>query len=300
MPLLACQAPPATDTICELSSDCAPPLVCRDMRCVVECMSQLDCIRGAHCARTSALGQCFVDQPLDHTGSPCGDMRPCAESAQTCRDFTCWDPCTTGADCVDDSYCRRGVCANPHSPGFGYGVHVPCTSASDCASGEICATDHGSERVCRRPCSADADCADVEATPLCAAIDDPAQPAGTMACVIGCDPVRQLGCVNRDRCEVAQAAAPGGGTATFLECRAPDGMGIQGVACGTTDPMLGSCGQNLGCAPAMADMTGGYECRRFCVADADCHDASLHCTGPSIPDIQNIDVVTGVLHMCAP
>lgn len=297
---LGCQSAPVTTATCEINSDCPAPLVCIGQHCQAECVSQLDCLRGTHCAETDAVGQCFIDQPLDHASSPCGTTHACADTTQTCRDFTCWNPCTTAADCVRDSICRRGVCANPNSPGSGYGVHIPCMSTSDCASGEICATDQGSEPVCRRPCTANADCGDVEATPLCAAIDDPAQPAGTMACVIGCDPVRQLGCVNRDRCEVNVAAAPGGTMATFLECRAPSGMTIQNAACGTTAPMLGTCGQNLGCAPAMADMTGGYQCRRFCVVDGDCHDASLHCTGPSVTGIQNIDVVTGVLHMCQP
>jgi hypothetical protein len=298
--LAGCQTPPATSVICEINSDCPVPLVCVMERCQTECVSQLDCLRGTHCAQTDHIGQCFIDQPLDHTSSPCGDMRPCENPAQICREFTCWDGCTTSADCVSGSYCRNGVCANPDSPGYGYGVHTACTSAASCPAGDICATDRGSLSVCRRPCTANADCADVAATSICAAIDDPSQPAGTMACVIGCDPVRQLGCVGRDRCEVNVAEAPGGGMATFLECLGMAGMGIQGAACGTTEPMLGTCGQNLGCAPAMADMTGGYECRRFCVLDADCSATTLHCSGPSVPGIQNSDAVTGVLHMCAP
>ncbi len=287
-------------TVCEVNSDCAPPLVCMSQRCQAECVSQRDCLRGLHCATTQTSGECFIDQPLDHTSSPCGDGRLCADPTQTCRDFTCWDPCTTAADCVADSICRHGVCANPASPSTAYGLRTQCTSVSQCASGEICATDRGSDSVCRRPCTANGDCTDIEATPLCAAIDDPHQPAGTMACVIGCNPVRQLGCTNRDRCEVNITRAPGGAMATFFECVAPTGMGIQGVACGTTSPMLGTCGPSLGCAPAMADMTGGYQCRRFCVADGDCHAATLHCTGTPIPGIENIDVVPGVLHMCEP
>jgi hypothetical protein len=269
------------------------------MICDVECTSQLDCLRGTHCAETNGLGACFIDQPLDHATSPCGPTRACMDATQTCRDYTCWTPCTTAADCVDGSLCRRGVCANPMSPGSGYGVHVQCASASDCMAGEICASDRGSERVCRRPCTANADCSDIEATPVCAAIDDPAMPAGTMACVIGCDPVRQLGCYDRDRCEVNLAMGPSG-MVSFLECRAPTGTVIQGVACGATAAMYGACDQNLGCAPAMADMTGGFECRRFCVVDGDCHSATLACTGPAANGIQNTDVVVGVLHMCEP
>lgn len=293
-----CQsAPTMMAPPCNLNSDCTVPYVCTEGRCVPECESQLDCLRGTHCTAWNGVGRCYIDQPLDHTSSPCGMGRPCEDATETCRDFTCWDGCATGADCFPDSYCRRGVCANPESPGSGYGVHVACTSAADCAAGELCATDHGSERACRRPCTATADCADVEATPLCATIDDPSLPAGTMACVIGCDPVRQVGCINRDRCEVSTAPGPSG-TVAYLECRAPTGMGIQGGACGTTAPMLGACGQNLGCAPAMADMTGGFECRRFCVVDGDCRDAALQCTGPIVAGTANTTVVTGVLHMC--
>jgi hypothetical protein len=299
--LSACQAPPVTSTVvCAMNSDCPDRLVCVDSRCIEECVSQHDCLRGTHCAVWNELGSCVIDTPLDHTSSPCGPTRQCDGAPEaTCRDFSCWSSCTTSADCVADSYCRQGLCVNPESPGFGYGTRTSCTSARDCATGEICATDHGSERVCRRPCSANDDCGDIAATPLCAAIDDPSMPTGTMACVIGCDPVRQLGCYGHDRCEVNVAAGPSG-MATFLECRAPTGMGIQGVACGTTAPMFGACDQNLGCAPAMADVGGGYECRRFCVIDGDCRSDTLGCTGPAAPGIQNTSAVTGVLHMCEP
>jgi hypothetical protein len=298
---LGCQpgTPMMVDPPCDLTSDCTRPLVCRDGLCEVECISQLDCLRGTHCAPTMGLGECFIDQPLDHTTSPCGTGRACDDASQVCRDFSCWEPCTTSSDCVMHSYCRRGVCANPDSPGYGYGMRVPCTAASDCATGEICATDHGSERTCRLPCTADTDCTDVAADAICAAIDDPSVPAGTMACVIGCDPVRQLGCINHDRCEAQVALGVGGTPHTVLDCIAPTGMTIQGASCGTSASMLGTCAQNLGCAPPMADMTTGCECLRFCVVDGDCHDASLHCTARAQP-IENIHAVTGVLHMCAP
>ena len=269
------------------------------MRCIVECTSQHDCISGTHCATTHMLGQCFIDQPRSHTDSPCAPGRPCVDPAQLCRDFTCWDHCTTAADCERDSTCRFGACANPVSPGSGYGVHRPCSATLPCATGEICATDHGSAPACRRTCRANSDCTDVEVTPLCASIDDPTQPAGTMACVIGCDPVRQLGCINRDRCEADIATGAGGTPLSFFECRATVGTGIAGVACGTTVPMLDRCAAYLGCAPTSVDMSA-YQCRRFCLLDGDCMDPMLHCTGLTSPSIANANVVNTTLHMCAP
>lgn len=286
-------------TECQLNSDCRAPLVCVESHCQEECVHQVDCLRGTHCTIEMGYGRCEIDVPLDLTSAPCGTTTSCPDAAQACRDHTCWDPCTTGADCVPGSYCRNGVCANPGSPGFGYGFRRPCTAASDCATGEICASDHGSESACRRPCAADAECEDVAATSHCAAIDDPAQPAGTMACVIGCDPVRQQGCLLHDRCEVVEASGPTGAV-RFLECRAPTGTAIAGASCGTGAPMLGSCGESLGCGPVTSDGTGAYECRRFCVVDGDCRDASLRCIGPTVSGVENTEVVVGVLGMCAP
>jgi hypothetical protein len=167
--------------------------------------------------------------------------------------------------------------------------------------GEICASDHGSARACRRTCTANSDCVDIEVTPLCAAITDPTQPAGTMACVMGCDPVLQMGCIGRDRCEVDVAAAPGGGMVSFFECRASTSTTIQGTPCGTsaTGPMLDACAPYLGCSPTSVDMST-YQCRRFCLVDGDCMSPALHCTGLTLPMIANPDVVNAPLHACAP
>lgn len=300
--LVACQQAPSTGQPCDLNSDCPPLLECTAGRCQEECIDQRDCMSGLHCVRgeTTNLGVCLLDQPLDHTSSPCGPGRACAEPGEICRDFTCWNPCETGADCpVPGAYCRRGICVSPRSPGYGYGLRVPCTTASDCASGELCASDHGSQRACLRPCAADAECADVAAQGLCAEIDDPAQPAGTRACVIGCDPVRQQGCLRSDRCDAVSATSAAGAEIRFLDCRGPTGDGIQGTSCGTDAPDLAACGQSLGCAPAMVDMTGGYECRRYCVTSDDCRSSTLACTARPVDDLVNVEsVILGVLGVC--
>ena len=294
--LEACQNNTLMSTPCELNSDCVAPLVCTDGVCMEDCVSQRDCIRGEHCAVANHVGSCVPDQPLDHATSPCAPGRVCASSEQTCRDFTCWSPCTTQADCVLDSYCRNGLCVNPQSPGYGYGDRVVCDASRPCPTGQICATDHGSHAACRRPCTTDAGCTDIAAASLCAAIDDPAYP-GMMACVIGCDPVRQLGCIETDRCDVNVAAGPTG-MHTIVDCRGTDGMTVQGASCGTTTPALASCGAGLGCAPNSLVETTGYQCDRYCVVDGDCHSASLQCTGPSLPGIENRGVVNGVLASC--
>lgn len=300
--LAACQQAPSTGQPCEMNSDCPPLLECQAGRCQEECIDQRDCMSGLHCVRgdETHLGVCRIDQPLDHTSSPCGPGRECEETGEVCRDFTCWNPCEDGADCpVAGAYCRRGICVNPSSPGYGYGIHLPCTGPSDCTSGEICASSHGSQRACRRPCSADDECADVAALALCAEIDDPAQPPGTRACVVGCDPVRQVGCLATDRCDVVSAPGIGGAEVLALDCRGPSGDGIQGTSCGTDAPDLAACGAGLECAPAMVDMTGGYECRRYCITTEDCRSASLACTGSTVDDIANADTaVLGVLGVC--
>ncbi len=285
-------------TPCELNSDCPDPLVCTEGRCVVECLSQRDCIRGAHCVVVEDVGRCLIDVPLDTTTSPCGRGRECFDDSLVCRSYTCWNACGTSADCADDSLCRQGICANPDSQGGAYGVHVACDAARPCAADEICASHAGSADACYRTCDADAVCTDIAATTICAEIDDPTLDPGTTVCVIGCDPVRQRGCLGTNRCELSTELAAGSATetATFFECRGDGGSGGQGDACGTTQPDLDACERAMGCVQTSDG--GAYECRRYCVSDGDCMDAGLECTGAT-PMVRNDDVVGGqVLSVC--
>jgi hypothetical protein len=300
-----------------MSSECPEFLVCdapitgMPGVCRVECVAQRECILGAHCVlEAPEVGSCLVDQPLDHATSPCNGTGRACPDGQVCRDFTCWNACTTNADCtIAGSWCRAGACVNPGSPGSAYGTRQTCSGDAECGPGRFCASSHGSQRVCRTRCTADADCSLAEHTPICAAIDDPMVPAGTMACVIGCDPVRQLGCQLTDHCEVNQEMGVGGAMRTFFECRGPGGGGGQGSACGTTTPMFDACGgpnsggpgltAPMGCSPTSVDPGHTYECRRFCVTSGDCHDASYECTGPLVEGIQNADVAGApTFHVC--
>jgi hypothetical protein len=299
--LLACEQPIMTGPPCELNSDCADPLVCTDGHCTVECISQRDCIRGAHCATVEGVGRCLIDVPLDTTTSPCGRGRECFDASIVCRNYTCWNSCATSADCAADSLCRQGICVNPDSQGGAYGVHVACDDAHPCEDGELCASHAGSARACYRPCAADGECTDIAATMICAEIDDADVDPHTTVCVIGCDPVRQRGCLGTNRCETSTELAPDGATqASFFECRSDGGGLAQGAECGTDEPGLDACQRGLGCVDASADGVPHFECRRFCVSDGDCMDAGLTCAGAA-PIVLNDDVVGGgVLHVCVP
>lgn len=301
--LTACEPSVMTGPPCELNSDCVDPLVCVEGRCAIECVSQRDCIRGAHCAMLDGVGRCLIDVPLDTTTSPCGRGRACFDESIVCRAYTCWNACTTSADCAADSLCRQGICANPDSQGGAYGVHVACDDAHPCADGEVCASHAGSARACYRTCAADAECLDVAATQLCAEVDDPSLPASTTVCVIGCDPVRQRGCLGTNRCEASTELSAGspGSDVTFFECRGNGGTGGQGDPCGTLEADLDYCARGLGCVYAGSDGGSVYECRRYCTTDGDCMDAGLTCTGAAPDPVRNIDVVGGgALHVCVP
>ena len=297
-----CEAPVMAGLPCSLSSDCSDPLVCREGHCVIECISQRDCIRGAHCAVLDGVGRCQIDVPLDTTSSPCGRGRVCFDASIVCRQYTCWNACTTGAMCAADSICRQGVCANPDSPGTSFGVHVACDAAHPCAEDSICARHAGAAAACYRTCTADAGCADIAATALCAEIEDPSLAPHTTACVIGCDPVRQRGCLGTNRCEINTELTPGPAPSdvSFFECRGNGGTSGQGQPCGTTTPDLDACSRGLGCVFAGVDGAQLYQCRRYCISDGDCMDATLRCTGAA-PVARNADVAGGgALHVCVP
>jgi hypothetical protein len=297
----ACEQPAMTGPPCELNSDCADPLVCVDGHCAIECVSQRDCIRGAHCAVVDGVGRCLIDVPLDTTTSPCGRGRPCFDDSVVCRGYTCWNACTTSADCADGSLCRQGICANPDSQGGAYGVHVACDATHPCADGEVCASHAGSARACYRTCAADTECTDIAATQLCAELEDASLPAHTTVCVIGCDPVRQRGCLGTDRCELSVELRPGASaeTATFFECRGATGTSQQGDVCGTLEADLDACARGLGCVFAGSDGGDTYECRRYCTTEGDCTAGGLTCTGGAPTMIENVDVIGGgTLHVC--
>jgi hypothetical protein len=299
----ACEQGAMMGPPCELNSDCVDPLVCRDGRCAIECVSQRDCIRGAHCAMVDQIGRCLIDVPLDTTTSPCGAGRTCFHESIVCRSYTCWNACTTGADCAADSLCRQGICANPDSQGGAYGVHVACDATHPCSTGEVCARHAGSAAACYRTCASDAACTDIAATMLCAEVDDPALPDHTTVCIIGCDPVRQQGCLETNRCEVSTELEPGAAPdyATFFECRGNGGTGGQGDRCGTLEPDFDFCERGLGCVYAGADGDSMFQCRRYCTSDGDCMDPGLECTGAAPDAVRNLDVVGGgSLHVCVP
>ena len=107
----ACQLP--DETRCALDSECTPPLVCGQGRCLNQCASDRDCLGGAQCL--SAAGG--PDEPC------AGDSCVCRERAQVgclfdgdCRsgdDPRYWLACIGGTcrpECVTDRDCRTFDC----------------------------------------------------------------------------------------------------------------------------------------------------------------------------------------------
>src|SRR5688500_2613621 len=94
-----------TGAECELSSDCAAPLVCRLDRCRNECATSGDCPEGL---------SCVVDQ--DHLGA-CQLLseREClldsaCPSPLVCRLEQCVNECVNDRDCLGGARCEDGAC----------------------------------------------------------------------------------------------------------------------------------------------------------------------------------------------
>ena len=111
---------------------------------------------------------CSADEVPGATGCTCkpGYSRPQADAACELAPIGLGAPCDANTPCADAEFdnCETGA------DGKGYCTDTGCSSSADCSGGYACDTQP-SPSVCRRPplglgmsCTANADCADTEAT----------------------------------------------------------------------------------------------------------------------------------------
>jgi alpha-tubulin suppressor-like RCC1 family protein len=130
---------------CELSSECAAPLVCRLGRCRDECRSSRDCRAGLVCLIDDALGVCQLETET------CALTSECPEPL-VCHMGRCANACMTSVDCPVGTTCVSvdGVlgCRGDQGP--------TCAHNSDCATTEFC----GPDLQCHEQCHGPRDCRD--------------------------------------------------------------------------------------------------------------------------------------------
>ncbi len=134
-------------TECELSTECAAPLVCRLGRCRDECRVDRDCRAGLVCLREDGLGACEIE------GETCVLTSDCT-APLVCLMGRCANGCESDVDCPAGSMCvgegdggARG-CRDQST--------TECEHNTDCVAPEICTPD----RMCREQCVVDRDCRD--------------------------------------------------------------------------------------------------------------------------------------------
>lgn len=144
----ACAARPRFDVgrECELTNECAAPLVCRLGHCRTECRSDRDCDNGLTCFRANGYGVCEFEGERCVLSSECPMplvcvMERCANRCETN------DDCPPGLACLEGRDGVRG-CRNTST--------VECEYNSQCEAYEICAPD----QRCREQCHANRDCRD--------------------------------------------------------------------------------------------------------------------------------------------
>jgi len=207
-----------------------------------------NCIDRFECSweQTCQDGQCvdaYVPRPGEDAGVPdtgmCPDS-PCRLQAPQCG-------CADGLSC-QDSGDPRCLPAGPGAPGEG------CLTSSDCNGGMTCwgilPLPGG---TCQPYCSADDECPDT----FC--LGPPLAPAGV--CLIGCDPVAQVGCPTGQSCGLTFGLSHEGGPDQASTTCGTVGSAPEGTVC-TGMPTI--CGIGLGCANG--------SCARICRvgSDSDC------------------------------
>lgn len=111
-----------TGQTCELTSECAEPLVCRLSRCRRECVTFRDCAAGAECVLDEdGRGACLIDEEVRCAlDSECGDVAV----GLVCRDARCTNECVEDRDCPSGAMCVSNACAVPD--------RMLCLYNSDC------------------------------------------------------------------------------------------------------------------------------------------------------------------------
>lgn len=132
---------------CQLTSECAAPLVCRLERCRRECATTRDCPIGSNCVFDErGFGGC---QTLPETECERNSQCP---SPLVCRFGQCTNECMTHEDCPAGAACLNEPDGNACVDRFEMG----CQITSECPEPLVCAVD---ER-CRPACRTDRDCRD--------------------------------------------------------------------------------------------------------------------------------------------
>jgi hypothetical protein len=145
--LTACAARPRVElgAECELTAECAAPLVCRLERCRAECRSNRDCRDGLACFRENGFGVCELEYETCVLSSDCPESLVCLAGR-------CANACETTVDCPSGMECVAG-------PSGGRGCRddsAECQFHTQCEEWEFCAPDHR----CREQCRTDRDCRD--------------------------------------------------------------------------------------------------------------------------------------------
>jgi alpha-tubulin suppressor-like RCC1 family protein len=132
---------------CELSNQCAVPLVCRLGRCREECRSTRDCRAGLVCFRGDGLGACELAGETCVLSSDCPDPLVCVMGA-------CANACATDADCPAETYCFH----DPADPELILGCRPAprCELNTDCMGDRVC----GPGGICQAECMGPRDCRD--------------------------------------------------------------------------------------------------------------------------------------------
>jgi hypothetical protein len=133
---------------CQLTSECAAPLVCRLERCRRECATTRDCPIGSSCVFDDrGFGGC---QTLPETECERNSQCP---APLVCRFGQCTNECMTDEDCP-----AGAACLNEPTGGMACVdmFEMECQLTSTCPEPLICAVD---ER-CRPACRTDRDCRD--------------------------------------------------------------------------------------------------------------------------------------------
>ncbi len=200
-------------------------------------------------------------EPMD--GEPAAPEAPEERPAPFSCDVLAQD-CPDGQRCTVGGEGTRTRCIAPaeNPTAIGEACNRVDVGDDECGPGGFCTfwgLADASTRACRAWCGGPDDCAEGE---RCRTLDRILELG---ACVAGCDPLAQTGCLDGAACIVAWTVPWGTQGATCV----PASDAGEGEPC-----REGTCSPGLGCTGASG--LKGAACRRYCAADADCAEG-LRC-----------------------
>ncbi len=275
----------------------APPA---DAGSAVPCTTDAQCPGGSSCqitlneAGTALELRCLPLAGANGNGYPCTDSSQCRSGL--CLQGFCSNPCASSADCTQAGACLpQTLQIGSASGSFQVCVVAPCSSSSQCETGEVCsdivsttntidafcqqkqatggalgsacqgAADCLSQlcptwvQVCTEVCAGDVDCA---ASPGAVCVDS--YRAGSdyvQTCVPGCSAASQ--CPSGKACAISSDSA---GDRYRFACEAPRGPDPTGADCSNTvECASGFCLTNY-----LNNQPVDSICTQPCVTSADC------------------------------